>query len=154
MYLISACLCGINCRYDGLNSYSEFCEKLLKENKALPVCPEQLGGLTTPRKPCEMQGSAMEIINGKKIILDINGIDTSEMFLRGAREVLKIAKILNVKTAILKEGSPSCGVNYVYDGTFAGVKIPGIGITSQMLCNESIKIFSEKDLGGIQHGHI
>jgi len=149
MYLISACLCGVNCRYNSLNSYNEVCEKLLKENKAIAVCPEELGGLSTPRMPCEIQGTAEKIIDGKSKVIDINGEDVSEMFLKGAEEVLKLAEIFKVKKAILKEGSPSCGVKYVYDGTFSGVKIHGRGITAQVLSDASIEIFSEEDLGGI-----
>lgn len=154
MYLISACLCGINCRYNSSNSYNEICSKLMIENKAIPVCPEQLGGLSTPRTPCELQGTANEVIEGKNRIIDSDGIDVTEMFLRGANEVLKLSKMLNVKKAILKEGSPSCGVNFVYDGTFEGRKISGMGITSQILSDASIEVLSENDLGGIYRGDI
>lgn len=154
MYLISACLCGINCRYNSSNSYNEICSKLMIENKAIPVCPEQLGGLSTPRTPCELQGTANEVIEGENRIIDSDGIDVTEMFLRGANEVLKLSKMLNVKKAILKEGSPSCGVNFVYDGTFEGRKILGMGITSQILSDASIEVLSENDLGGIYRGDI
>lgn len=154
MYLISACLCGINCKYNGLNNYNEICERLLKENKVIPICPEQLGGLSTPRIPCELQGTANEIIQGKNKIINKDGIDVTEMFLKGANEVLKISKMLNVNKVIFKEGSPSCGVNFVYDGTFSGKKISGMGITSQLLNNAEIVIYSENDLGGIEDGTI
>lgn len=154
MYLISACLCGINCKYNGLNNYNEICERLLKENKAIPICPEQLGGLSTPRIPCELQGTANEIIQGKNKVINKDGIDVTEMFLKGANEVLKISKMLNVDKVILKEGSPSCGVNFVYDGTFSGKRIAGMGITSQLLNDAAIDIYSENDLGGIEDGTI
>lgn len=154
MYLISACLCGINCKYNGLNNYNEICERLLKENKVIPICPEQLGGLSTPRMPCELQGTANEIIQGKNKVINKDGIDVTEMFLKGANEVLKISKMLNVNKVIFKEGSPSCGVNFVYDGTFSGKKISGMGITSQLLNNAEIEIYSENDLGGIEDGTI
>lgn len=154
MYLISACLCGINCKYNGLNNYNEICERLLKENKVIPICPEQLGGLSTPRIPCELQGIANEIIQGKNKVINKDGIDVTEMFLKGANEVLKISKMLNVNKVIFKEGSPSCGVNFVYDGTFSGKKISGMGITSQLLNNAEIEIYSENDLGGIEDGTI
>lgn len=154
MYLISACLCGINCRYNSSSSYNKICVKLIKENKAIPVCPEQLGGLGTPRTPCELQGTATEVLQGKNRVIDSNGFDTTEMFVRGAKEVLKISKMLNIKAAILKEGSPSCGVRFVYDGNFSGKKIDGMGITSQILSDASIKVYSENDLGGTKDGII
>lgn len=154
MYLISACLCGINCKYNGSNNYNEICEKLLIQNKAIPICPEQLGGLSTPRTPCELQGTANEIIQGKNSIVSKDGIDVTEMFLKGANEVLKLSKVLNVKKVILKEGSPSCGVNFVYDGTFSGKKVSGMGITAQMLSDALIEVCSEEDLGGIEDGNI
>ena len=101
MYIISACLCGVNCKYNGKNNLNERCLKLFKKGKAVLVCPEQLGGLTTPRKPAEIVLSESKDSNDKKI-LNNNGEDVTEQFLRGAEETLKIAKELGVKKAILK----------------------------------------------------
>ena len=137
MYLISACLCGVNCKYDGANNYNEKCNELFISGKAILICPEQLGGLTTPRVPSELQAKAKDILEG---------MDVTKQFIKGAKEVVEIAKKLSISTAILKERSPSCGVNFVYDGSFNGNKVKGKGITAEMLNEIGIKTLSEKDL--------
>lgn len=149
MYLISACLCGVNCKYNGLNNINKTCEELFISGQGILICPEQLGGLPTPRVPAELNNSAREIIIGNGEIITRDGSDVTKEFLKGANEVLEIAKKLNVKKAILKDGSPSCGVNYIYDGSFSGKKISGVGITTQMLIDVSVEVLSEADLGGI-----
>lgn len=146
MYIISACLCGVNCKYNGLNNYNEKCNELFISGKAVLVCPEQLGGLPTPRIPSELQDNTLNIINGNGKILNRDGKDVTENFLKGAKEVVNIAEKLNIKKAILKEGSPSCGVNYIYDGTFNGNKIKGAGVTSELLKALDIEVISEEDL--------
>jgi uncharacterized protein YbbK (DUF523 family) len=146
MYLISACLCGINCKYSGENNLNEDCLTLLEQDQAILICPEQLGGLTTPRNPGEIIGDAKSIITkgiGKVITKD--GEDVTEAFLRGAKETIKIAKASGTLAAILKEGSPSCGCNYIYDGTFTGEKIAGEGITCAMLKEEGIEVISDEE---------
>ncbi len=148
MYLISACLCGVNCKYNGRNNYSKYCDDLFKSGKAVLICPEQLGGLPTPRVPSEMNDRAEEILNRKGKILTKDGSDVTEEFVKGAKEVEEIAKKLNIEGAILKDGSPSCGVNYIYDGTFTGNKIKGRGITTEILVQNGISVISENDLGG------
>ena len=147
MYLISACLCGVNCKYNGLNNLNDKCLELLRKGEALLVCPEQLGGLNTPRIPSETLGNAKDIkeLNKGKVI-NKEGKDVTKEFLKGAKEALKIAKEANIKKAILKESSPSCGSNFVYDGSFTGNKIKGKGITAYLLEKEGIEIISEKDL--------
>lgn len=146
MYLISACLCGVNCKYNGKNNLNEKCLKLLREGKAVLVCPEQMGGLTTPRIPSELIGSSKDIIEySKGKILDKEGNDVSVQFIKGAEEALKIAKELGVKKAILKEGSPSCGSSFIYDGSFSGKKIKGEGITTYLLRKEGIEVISEEE---------
>ena len=137
MYLVSACLVGINCKYDGGNNYNEKVLELVKTGKAIPVCPEQLGGLTTPRKPSE-------IVNDKVVMN--NGEDVTSNFKRGAEEVLELCKKLNVTKVILKSGSPSCGCGTIYDGTFTGTKVPGNGITTSLLLKNGIEVITEKDL--------
>lgn len=146
MYIISACLCGVNCKYSGKNNLNERCMKLFKEGKALLVCPEQLGGLSTPRKPTELDSSAKDVVeyNGKAI--DNAGNDVTKQFLDGAYETLRIAKEAGINKAILKEGSPSCGCNFVYDGTFTGNRIEGKGITAYVLEQEGIDVISDEDL--------
>lgn len=154
MYLISACLCGVNCKYNGANNYNEICDKLFSSGKAILVCPEQLGGLPTPRIPSEIINYFKENSQKDITIINKNGDNVSKEFIKGAQEVLNIAKKLNIKKAILKEGSPSCGVNYIYDGNFNGTKIPGMGITTKILKEAFIEVISEKDLGGNKDGII
>ncbi len=137
MILISACLAGVNCRYDGENCYNEKIMELVKNGEAILVCPEQLGGLSTPRVPAE-------IINGKVITKD--GIDVTEEYKKGATEVLKLAKCLNINKAIFKSKSPSCGCGIIYDGTFSGNKVNGNGITTQVLLDNGINVITEKDI--------
>ncbi|MCC0635927.1 MULTISPECIES: DUF523 domain-containing protein [unclassified Clostridioides] len=138
MILVSACLIGINCKYSGDNNENEEVKEYLKGKDFTLVCPEQLGGLSTPRPPAE-------IVDGKVITKEDNK-DVTENFVRGAEETLKIARLYVCSEAILKEGSPSCGCNLVYDGSFSGKKIPGKGITAKLLEEEGIKVKSEKDL--------
>ncbi len=135
---VSACLLGVRCKYDGTSNYAEEAVRQLAERFTLiPVCPEQLGGLTPPRAPAE-------ILNGRVITKD--GLDVTESFQRGAEETLEIFKLLKLEAAILKEGSPSCGSGLIYDGTFTGVKIPGMGLTVRLLRDQGIGVISEKAL--------
>lgn len=143
MYLVSACLCGVNCKYNGGNNLNEDCLNLLKENKAILVCPEQLGGLTTPRKPSEIKVNNEDI--DKKKVITKEGLDVSENFIKGAKETLRIAQVSKVHTAILKEGSPSCGCNFIYDGSFSGNKINGEGVTCSILRKAGIKVLSDEE---------
>ena len=135
--LVSACLLGINCRWDGKNRLNRKCLKLLKKGEAIPVCPEQLGGLPTPREPSEQKGNK---------VISKSGKDVTENFKRGAKEVLKLAKSLNIKEAILKSKSPSCGCGTIYDGSFSGRLISGDGITAALLKKNGIKVTTEKEI--------
>lgn len=133
MIIISACLCGINCKYSGENNLNSNALKLLKEGKAILVCPEQLGGLTTPRIPCEiMGGDGEDVLNGEAKVISKEGKDCTKEFLKGAYEALKIAKEVNAKKAIFKSKSPSCGCGKIYDGSFSGNKIDGNGVTAAL----------------------
>jgi uncharacterized protein YbbK (DUF523 family) len=131
MKLCSACLLGIKCRYDGLSSDNSDVIKLAAEETLIPVCPEQLGGLGTPRE-------VSEIRNGR--VISIKGEDVTASFEHGARETLKIAKLYGIREAILKQKSPSCGYGMIYDGTFSGKLIKGNGITAELLSQNGIKI--------------
>jgi len=147
MIIVSACLCGVNCKYDGGNNLDERVLKLLKEGKAIPVCPEQLGGQETPRAPHEIvNGNGSDVLAGKARILGPEGDDdvTSE-FLKGAYETLKIAEAIGADTAILKARSPSCGTGKIYDGTFSGTKRPGNGVATELLLSRGIKVFTEEN---------
>src|SRR5690242_860466 len=122
--LISACLLGINCKYNGNNNNVEGIINQMKNVTLIPICPEQLGGLTTPRPPAE--------INGEAGIFSNEGIDVTKQFKFGAEETLKIAKMYNCEYAILKERSPSCGSNQIYDGSFRGKVKQGEGIAASL----------------------
>ena len=135
--LCSACLLGINCRYDGKNKLNKKVLKLAKKGILIPVCPEILGGLPTPREPSEQKGERVITKSGKHV---------SKYFKKGAREVLKIAKLFNIKEAILKQESPSCGSGKIFDGTFSGKIKKGDGVTTALLKKHKIKVISEEDL--------
>ena len=135
MILISACLVGINCKYNGKNNYNEKALELVKSGKAIPICPEQLGGLTTPRNPSEIK-----TINNKRYVINNQNEDVTEQFVRGANEVLKLAKELDVEKVILQSRSPSCGVGKIYSGNFDKKLIDGNGILAQMLIENNIEV--------------
>lgn len=135
--LISGCLLGINCRYDGKGKLIDAFEQLSKKYNLIPVCPEQLGGLATPRTPAE-------IINQHVITKD--GIDVTKEYTKGANEVLRLAKLYHCTIAILKERSPSCGSNSRYDGTFSGTLIKGDGITAALLKQNGITVYGESEI--------
>ena len=137
MKLCSACLLGEKCRYDGGSKPNEKIIALSKKEKLIPVCPEQLGGLPTPREPAEQRAEKVFTISGKNVTLQ---------FENGAKQVLKIAKQLGIKEAILKQRSPSCGAGQIYDGTFSGKIIRGDGVTTALLKKNGIKVSSEEDL--------
>ncbi|WP_026895100.1 DUF523 domain-containing protein [Clostridiisalibacter paucivorans] len=141
MLLVSACLAGVNCRYDGDNNFNKDIANLVKDGKAILICPEQMGGLTTPRMPCEI------IIDdqGNRKVVDKNGRDVTQNFIKGAKEALNIAKRVNAKKAILKSRSPSCGAFQIYDGTFGGKIINGTGITAELFSKHGIEIFTEEN---------
>jgi len=146
MIIVSACLCGINTKYNGGNNLNEKILRLLEEGKAIPVCPEQLGGLTTPRVAHEISnGTGADVLDGKCKVKGIEGQDSTKEFIKGAYETLNIAKACNAKVAILKAKSPSCGFGKIYDGTFTGTKIEGNGITAELLKRNGIQIYTEED---------
>ena len=137
MKLCSACLLGAKCRYDGESKPDKKVLELAKKEVLIPVCPEQLGGLSTPRIPSEQ-------IRDK--VINKLGNDVTQQFKRGAKEALKIAKIFNIKEAILKQRSPSCGCGQIYDGTFLGNVIDGNGVTTKLFKQNGIKVMTEEDL--------
>ena len=137
MILVSACLCGINCKYNGSNNYNEKIFKLVKEGKAIPICPEQLGGLSTPRLPSEIK-------EGK--VINKEGIDVTNNFKRGANEVLELCKKLKINKVILKSKSPSCGKGKIYDGNFNGTLIDGNGILTELLLKNEIEVISSDEI--------
>jgi uncharacterized protein YbbK (DUF523 family) len=145
--IVSACFAGIHCRYDGRHNAVDEIQKLIKEGKAIPVCPEQLGGLSTPRNPAEIVGGDGEdVLDGKARVIDNQGRDVTDAFIRGAYETYRIAKTIGADEAILKEKSPSCGSCWIYDGSFQGKKKPGVGVTTALLKRKRIKVISEDTL--------
>ncbi len=147
MILVSACLCGVNCKYNGGNNLNFKVLKLLQQKKAIPVCPEQLGGQSTPRAAHEIHMSTgAEVLDGKAKIIGPDGDEATAEFIKGAYETLKIAKQCGVQVAILKSRSPSCGYGKIYDGTFTGSKIDGNGVTAELLERNGIRIYSEEDI--------
>jgi len=145
MILVSACLAGINCRYDGKNSFNKAICRLVAEGVAIPACPEQLGGLPTPRAPAEIKaGCGAGVLDGKCRVINKEGLDVTGDFIRGAEETLKIAITAGAKKAVLKSGSPSCGCGRIYDGTFSGRMTDGNGVAAEMLMRNGIEVISEE----------
>lgn len=146
MILISGCLCGVNCKYNGENNLNENILNLLKEGKAIIVCPEQLGGLKTPRIPSEIVGgTGKDVLEGKAKVIGSDGTDVTREFVKGAYETLNIAKNINVDYVILKAKSPSCGLGTIYSGNFNGEKKQGNGVTCELLLQNGFKIRTEND---------
>ncbi len=135
--LVSACLLGAACKYSGGDNYCPQVAALVKDYQLVPVCPEQLGGLPTPRTPAERQGDR---------VMTKDGRDVTAAYLRGAQEALKLAKLFDCDTAILKARSPSCGAQGIYDGTFTGTVIPGSGVTAALLRGTGLRVLTEEKL--------
>ena len=131
---VSACLLGYNCKYNGKNNFNPKLVKQLKDNIVLPICPEEFGGLTTPRIPSEIQKDGR--------ILNEVGQDVSCCFQRGLLVTLEMMRHHQSTKAILKDGSPSCGFTQVYDGTFTGTKIEGMGVTAKHLFQNGVTILN------------
>ena len=138
--LISACLLGVACRYDGLSKPldREIIEKLREKYHLIPICPEVMGGLPTPRVPAEISS------DGK--VFRSDGVNVTDNYIRGAREALRLAEIFQCDTALLKEKSPSCGAGKIYDGSFSKTLTSGNGITSELLQKNGIRIIGESEI--------
>ena len=134
--LISACLLGVQCRYDGGSKPVMPTVALMEQYHLIPICPEQLGGLPTPRPPAERRGGRVVTQSG----------DVTEQYRRGAEETLKLCKLLGCEAAVLKERSPSCGRGQVYDGTFSGTLTAGDGVTAELLAAHGIPVYGESQI--------
>ncbi|HBN09124.1 MAG TPA: DUF523 domain-containing protein [Cyanobacteria bacterium UBA8530] len=147
MILISACLLGKKCRFDGRGlegppAFHDWVEKGL----ALAICPEELGGLSIPRLPAELVGGdGKAVLLGRAKVLRSDGIDLTAAFLKGANEALRLALASGAKTAILKAHSPSCGCRSIYDGSFEGVVVSGMGVTAALFAASGIAVFDEEN---------
>ncbi|MBT8420180.1 MAG: DUF523 domain-containing protein [Gammaproteobacteria bacterium] len=137
MKIISACLAGVKCRYDGEAMPCQKVIEWVRQGKAIPVCPEQLGGLTTPRPPAEKQDDKVFTKDGK---------DITRQFENGAREALRIARLAGCEEAVLKARSPSCGFGEIYDGTFSGRLIAGDGVFAGLLRKNGISVVTEEEI--------
>lgn len=146
MKLISACLCGLNCRYDGRNNEHPVFAEMLDSNQGITICPEALGGLPIPRLPAEIKGGTGEdVLQGKARVIDRQGNDVTEAFLSGAKKTLDIAREHQVELVILKSRSPSCGIGEIYNGSFSGQLQPGNGVTGALLKAHGLSVVSDED---------
>lgn len=138
--LVSACLLGVFCRYDGQEKVNEDVIRLMEHHTLIPVCPEQAGGMMTPRLPSERRGEQ---------VVDREEHDVTAYYQKGADEALKLARLYHCEYAVLKERSPSCGKGYIYDGSFTGTIIPGDGVTAALLTEHGIKVIGESQINQV-----
>lgn len=137
VYIVSACLVGVACRYDGKSKPNLQVIALMQQGRVIPVCPEQLGGLSTPRAPAEKQGER---------VVTKEGQDVTAQFRRGAEEVVRLAKLAGCRKAILKARSPSCGRGRIYDGSFTGRLVEGDGVCAALCMENGIEVLTEEEL--------
>ncbi len=135
--LVSACLIGVRCRYDGQSKPNAQVLALMEQGRVIPVCPEQLGGLPTPRVSAERRGDR---------VITKDGRDVTEEFRRGAEEAVRIARLAGCRKAILKARSPSCGSGRIYDGTFSGTQVDGDGVCAALCRANGIDVVTEEEL--------
>ena len=138
--LISLCLTGVRCRYDGQGNGCKGLERLTAHCVPIPVCPEQIGGLPTPRIPAERRGSR---------VVTRDGGDVTEAFCRGAEQTMFLAEQYGARYALLKSRSPSCGCGRIYDGTFSGRIVPGDGVTAALLKSNGVSVFDENHIDAL-----
>lgn len=145
MILVSSCLAGLEVRYNGTHSLDNKISKLVRENKAVTICPELLGGFSTPREPAEIiGGDGDDVLDGKAKVVEKSGNDVTELYIKGAYAALEKAKKLNATIVVLKENSPSCGSSIIYNGEFKGKKIAGNGVTSALFRRHGLQVLSEE----------
>jgi len=145
MILVSSCLAGLKVRYNGTHSLDNKICKLIEENKAMTVCPELLGGFSTPREPAEIiGGNGEDVLDGKAKVVEKTGRDVTDLYIKGAYITLKKAKEVKATIVVLKEYSPSCGSSMIYNGEFQGKKIIGNGVTAALLKRNGIEVISEE----------
>nr|WP_282579989.1 DUF523 domain-containing protein [Paenibacillus odorifer] len=144
--MVSSCLAGMKVRYNGTDCLDEKIQKLLNENQAIAVCPELLGGFSTPREPAEIVGGDGEdVLAGTAKVVDRSGTDVTELYLKGAYITLEKAQEVSATMVVLKENSPSCGSTMIYNGEFKGKKIAGNGVTAALLRKNGIEVTSEEN---------
>lgn len=142
--LLSACLAGINCVYDGTNKLHPVFNKMFQNKEVVIFCPEALGGMKIPHPPSEIVDSdGFAVLKGKARVVSAGGKDVTAYFLEGAQKTLKLAQKNKIKKAILKSKSPSCGCGLIHDGTFCGKLTPGFGVTAALLQKNGIEVISD-----------
>ena len=147
MIIVSACLTGANCTYKGRNNLNKRLKKMAEERRAVSLCPEELGGLKTPRPRAEILGrSGEDVFSGKARVITESGRDVTRNYIAGAKAALKKAREHRVKVAVLKSNSPSCGLGHIYDGTFGKSVKRGNGVCAQLFLDKGIYVMTEKDL--------
>jgi uncharacterized protein YbbK (DUF523 family) len=150
LILVSACLLGEKVRYNGGDKRCDdpILQRWLQEGRVVPVCPEVAGGLPTPRAPAEIAEGAggLEVLRQAARVMDATGRDVSEQFRQGAGQALQLIRSKGIRIAILKEGSPSCGTGYTYDGSFTGKKVEQPGVAAGGLREAGVRVFNEAQL--------
>ena len=147
MLMVSACLLGINCKYNGGNNFSPEVINKLQKSPFVAVCPEVLGGLGVPRPPCEIQGGdGRDVIMGQARVVNNQAEDVTEHFIKGALLCLELAKQNHITQALLKGRSPSCGSGRIYDGSFSSGLKDGDGVTAALFKQHGIRVITEEEL--------
>jgi uncharacterized protein YbbK (DUF523 family) len=146
LVLVSACLAGCECRYDGAANETSTVARLVAEGRAVPVCPEEEGGLSTPRPPAEIVGGdGHDVLAGRARVITRDGKDVTDAYIAGARKALEAAQEAGASQAILKSRSPSCGRGQLYDGSFSRTLADGDGVTTALLRTNGIEVMTEED---------
>ncbi|MDD3852302.1 MAG: DUF523 domain-containing protein [Syntrophomonadaceae bacterium] len=144
--MVSACLCGFDCKYNGFNNQHPVFIQMHKEGQCMVICPETEGGLSVPRSPCEIiGGDGRDVIDGKARVINKNAEDMTAAFINGAEQTLNTALQNQIELVILKDRSPSCGAGGIYDGTFSGQLRSGDGVTAALLKKHAIDVISDKE---------
>ena len=149
IYLVSACLLGLCTRYDGGNNRNDQVLRFCADHLCIPVCPEQLGGLPTPRPAAEINGGdGAAVLDHRCVVLDSSGAEVTAAFKLGAEQVLLLARLYHAQGALLKSRSPSCGSGQIHDGSFQDCHKDGDGVTTALLKRNGVAVYSELDLPG------
>jgi len=151
--LVSACLLGVACRYDGQSCPAPELIDLATKGKAIAICPEVAGGLPIPRLPAEIEAASAgldghAVLDGRARVVRRDGVDVTAQYVQGAQAALALARKLGIRRAILKANSPSCGAGSIHEGKFAGELVPGEGVTAALLRRSGIEVMTEADLSG------
>lgn len=150
MILVSSCLAGLKVRYNGSHCIHNDVNSLVEQRKAITVCPELLGGFSTPREPAEIVGGeGGDVLDGKAKVIQKSGRDVTDLFIKGANATLMQAQEVNATAVVLKEFSPSCGSSMIYNGNFSGEKRVGSGVTAALLIRNGIRVISEQELADL-----